>query len=56
MFRNREPHRGVPLIRSPADDPDESAADTLAAIHEHGPELLNRFPVLADQVLWVRFE
>lgn len=36
VFRNREPHRGVLLIRSPQDDLDENAAYILAAIRQHG--------------------
>lgn len=54
VFRNREPHCGVPLIRSPEDDPDENAANTLAAIHQYGPELLNRFSVLVAGALRIR--
>ena len=54
VFRNREPHCGVLLIRSPEDDPDENAANTLAAIHQHGPELLNRFSVLVARALRIR--
>ena len=54
VFRNREPHCGVLLIRSPEDDPDENAANTLAAIDRHGPELRNRFSVLAVRALRIR--
>ena len=54
VFRNREPHCGVLLIRSPEDDPDENAANTLAAIHQYGPELLNRFSVLVAGALRIR--
>ena len=45
VFRNREPHCGVLVVRSQEDDPDENAANALAAIHQNGPELLNRFSV-----------
>lgn len=45
-IRNREPHHGVLLIRSPEDDQDENAANTLAAIQQRGSDLLNRFSVL----------
>lgn len=54
VFRNREPHCGVLLIRSPENDPEENAANTLAAIQQHGPALLNRFSVLAGGALRIR--
>jgi predicted nuclease of predicted toxin-antitoxin system len=54
VFRNGEPHCGVLLIRSPEDGPDENAANTLAAIHQHGPELRNRFSVLTARALRIR--
>lgn len=55
VFRNREPHCGVLLIRSPVDDLDDNAANTVAAVNQHGAELLNRFSVLAGRALRVRF-
>jgi len=51
VFRNREPHCGVLLIRSPEDDPDENAANTVAAVHQHGFALVDRFSVLAGALL-----
>jgi predicted nuclease of predicted toxin-antitoxin system len=54
VFRNREPHCGVLLIRSPQDDPDENAANTMAAIEQRGPELVNRFSVLTGRALRIR--
>ena len=54
VFRNREPHFGVLLIRAPESDPDENAANTLAAIERHGPELLNHFSVLVGRTLRIR--
>ena len=54
VFRNREPHCGVLLIRSIEDNLEENAANTLAAIEQHGPELLNRFGVLAGRTLRIR--
>ena len=54
VFRNGEPHCGVLLIRSPEDNPDEKAANTLAAIEQRGPEMLNRFSVLAGRALRIR--
>ena len=54
VFRNREEHCGVLLIRSVEDDLDENAANTVAAIEQHGPELLNRFSVLAGRGLRIR--
>ena len=54
VFRNREPHCGVLLIRSTEDDPGENAANTLAAIQQHGPELLNRFSVLVGRAPRIR--
>lgn len=54
VFRNREPHCGVLLIRSPEDDLDENAANTLAAVNQHGPALLDRFSVLAGRALRIR--
>ncbi len=54
VFRNREPHCGVLLIRSPEDDPDENAVNTLAVLNQHGPALLDRFSVLAGRALRIR--
>jgi predicted nuclease of predicted toxin-antitoxin system len=54
VFRNREPHCGVLLIRSPEDDPHENAANTLAAIQQHGLELMDRFSVLSGRALRIR--
>ena len=54
VFRNREPHCGVLLIRLRGDDTDENAANALAAIHHHGPQLLNRFSVLVGRALRIR--
>ncbi len=54
VFRNHAEHCGVLLIRSVEDDLDENAANTLAAIEQHGPELLNRFSVLAGRGLRIR--
>lgn len=54
VFRNREPHYGVLLIRSLERSPEENAANTLAAISQYGAELLNRFSVLAGGVLRIR--
>ena len=54
VFRNHEEHYGVLLIRSVEDDLEENAANTLAAIEQHGPELLNRFSVLAGRGLRIR--
>lgn len=54
VHRNREPHRGVLLIRSPEDDPDENAANVLAAVDQHGPALLDRFSVLVGRALRIR--
>lgn len=53
VFRNQTPHCGVLLIRS-ADDPDENAANAVAAIHQYGPALLDRFSVLASRALRIR--
>jgi predicted nuclease of predicted toxin-antitoxin system len=54
VFRNREPHCGVLLIRSPQDDPDENAANTMAAIQQREQELVNRFSVLVGRALRIR--
>ena len=54
VFRNRELHFGVLLIRSPEEDPESNAAITLAAIQQHGTELRNRFSVLASGALRIR--
>ncbi len=54
VFRNREPHCGVLLVRSPEDDPNENAANAVSAVQQHGPELHNRFSVLAGRVLRIR--
>lgn len=54
VFRNREPHCGVLLIRSPQDDVNENAENALAAIQQHGSELLNRFSVLVGRTLRIR--
>lgn len=54
VFRNREPHCGVLLIRSPESDTNENAVNAVTAIYQHGPELVNRFSVLAGRVLRIR--
>jgi predicted nuclease of predicted toxin-antitoxin system len=54
VFRSRASHCGVLLIRSPEDGPDENAANTLAAVNQHGPALLDRFSVLAGRALRIR--
>jgi len=54
VFRNREPHCGVLLIRSLEDDPDENAVNALAAVRQHGSELVGRFSVLAGGALRIR--
>ncbi|MCZ2147910.1 MAG: DUF5615 family PIN-like protein [Bryobacterales bacterium] len=54
VFRDREPHYGVLLIRSLVRSPEENAANTLAAISQYGTELLKRFSVLAEGVLRIR--
>jgi predicted nuclease of predicted toxin-antitoxin system len=56
VFRNRQPHSGVLLIRSSGEDADENAATVLAAIRQHGPQLQNRFSVLVGGFLRIRFE
>lgn len=54
VFRNREPHFGVLLIRSSDDDPDRNAAIALAAVRHNGSELVGRFSVLAGGALRIR--
>lgn len=54
VFRSREAHRGVLLIRSLERSPEQNAANTLAALSQFGTELLNNFSVLADGVLRIR--
>jgi predicted nuclease of predicted toxin-antitoxin system len=54
VFRNREPHCGVLLIRSLEPGLAENAASTLAAISQHATDLLNQLSVLAEGVLRVR--
>lgn len=54
VFRNREPHCGVLLLRSPERSLEVNAANTLVAISRYGTELLNRFSVLAGGVLRIR--
>jgi predicted nuclease of predicted toxin-antitoxin system len=53
VFRNRETHSGILLIRS-LDEAEENAANTVAAIQQHGPDLLNRFSVLMGRALRIR--
>jgi predicted nuclease of predicted toxin-antitoxin system len=53
VFRNGETQFGVLLIR-PEDDTAGNAGNTVAAIEHHGPELLNRFSVLAGRTLRIR--
>ena len=54
VFRNREPHHGVLLIRALDRDLEENAASTLAAITQHGADLLNNFSVRGGGVLRIR--
>ncbi len=54
VFRNREPHCGVLLIRSLEDDPDKNAKMALAAVRQHGSEMVGRFSVLAGGALRIR--
>ncbi len=54
VFRNREPHFGVLLVRPPEVNLQENAANTLAAIDQHGAELQNRFSVLTGRTLRIR--
>lgn len=54
VFRNRERHYGVLLIRSVDRIPEQNGADALVAIGEYGSELLNQFFVLAEGVLRIR--
>ena len=56
VFRNGEPHCGVMLIRSSESDTEESAANTLTAIRQHGPEMLDQFSVLAGRALRIRMK
>ena len=53
VFRNRETHSGILLIRS-LDEADENAANTVIAIEHHGPDLINRFSVLTGRALRIR--
>jgi predicted nuclease of predicted toxin-antitoxin system len=43
VFRSRQSHCGVLLIRSLERSPEENATNTLAAINQFGIELLNHF-------------
>jgi predicted nuclease of predicted toxin-antitoxin system len=54
VFRNRESHYGVLLIRSPEHNLGENAANALTAIRQHGHELMGRFSVLAGGALRIR--
>jgi predicted nuclease of predicted toxin-antitoxin system len=54
VFRSREPHRGVLLIRPLERSPEQNAANTLAALNQFGTELLNNFCALAQDVLRIR--
>lgn len=54
VFRNREKHSGLLLIRAVEKNLEENAANTLAAIERHGPELRNRFSVLTRRALRIR--
>ncbi len=55
VFRSRLPHCGVLLIRPAADEnSDQTAANTLAAISQHGSELPDRFSVLPGGALRIR--
>jgi predicted nuclease of predicted toxin-antitoxin system len=53
VFRNLEQHYGVLLIRS-VDNLEVNAAQAVAAIEQHGPELLNCFSVLSASALRIR--
>lgn len=53
VFRNREAHSGILLIRS-LDDAHENAANTVIAIEQYRPDLLNRFSVLMGRALRIR--
>lgn len=53
VFRNRETHSGILLIRS-LDEADENATNTVTAIKQYGPDLLNRFSVLMGRTLRIR--
>ena len=53
VFRNRETHAGILLIRS-LDEADENAANVVTAIEQYGPDLLNRFSVLMGCALRIR--
>ncbi|MBS1824739.1 MAG: DUF5615 family PIN-like protein [Acidobacteria bacterium] len=54
VFRNREPHFGVLLMRSLARTPEETADSVLAAITKYGTQLENHFSVLAGGALRIR--
>ena len=53
VFRNRETHAGILLIRS-LDETSENAANTVTAIEQYGPDLLNRFSVLMGRAQRIR--
>jgi len=53
VFRNRETHAGILLIRS-LDEAGENAANAVTAIEQYGPDLLNRFSVLMGRALRIR--
>ncbi len=48
VFRTREAHHGVLLIRFAERRLEKNAADTVAVIGRYGPNLLHRFSVLAE--------
>lgn len=54
VFRHGLPHYGILLIRSKDGDADVTAENVTAAVGEFGPELLDRFSVLAGRALRVR--
>ena len=54
VFRSREPHRGVLLIRSLERSPEQNAGNTLAALNQFGTQLLNNFSVLTEGVVRIR--
>jgi predicted nuclease of predicted toxin-antitoxin system len=53
VFRNRETHAGILLIRS-LDEAGENAANAVMALEQYGPDLLNRFSVLMGRALRIR--
>ena len=53
VYRQRRPHSGVLLMRV-SENQAENAAVTLAAIQQHGTQMLHRFSVLSDGMLRIR--